>query len=431
MIDRELRSADRSPDRARARARARAIVAALAVTQTVGYGSLWYSFSVFLGPVSADLHASRTAVTGAFATAVLAAAALAVPVGRRLDRHGSRALMTTGSVLGSALLAGFAHVHSLLTLYLVWTGIGAVGAMVFYEAAFATVIAWTTPARRAGALLTVTVVAGFASSIFLPLTGLLVDRLGWRSAALTLAALHAVVNVPLHAVVLRRPPGLAHGVDHPSDQPPDHAAHRRAAVRGAVRDRGFWLLALAFTAQVAALATMSVHLIGFLVAEGHPAPLAATITGALGVFSVTGRLVVTGLSRRLPVARVVAVVFAVQAVAVALLPVVAGSTAGALTGVVCFGIGFGVATIARPVLLTGRFGTTGYATLSGLLAVPITLMTAAAPLGAAALQHATRSYTPVLLAVAACNTLAAAAIAVRVPLRRCSDLSAPRRERLT
>jgi hypothetical protein len=105
---------------------------------------------------------------------------------------------------------------------------------------------------------------------------------------------------------------------------------------------------------------------------------------------------VTGLSRRLPVARVVAVVFAVQAVAVSLLPVVAGSTARALTGVVCFGIGFGVATIARP-----------------------------------ALQHTTRSYTPVLLAVAACNTLAALAIAIRVPLHRCSDFSAPRRERLT
>lgn len=128
--------------------RPRAIVAALAVTQTVGYGSLWYPFPVFLGPAATDLHASRTAVTGAFTTAVLAAAALALPVGRWLDRHGSRALMTTGSQLGSGLLAAVAHVHDLRALHLVWTGIGAAGAMAFYEAAFATVIAWTPPARR-------------------------------------------------------------------------------------------------------------------------------------------------------------------------------------------------------------------------------------------------------------------------------------------
>jgi hypothetical protein len=106
----------------------------------------------------------------------------------------------------------------------------------------------------------------------------------------------------------------------------------------------------------------------------------------------------------------VAAVFAVQATAAVLLPVTVGSTAGALIGVVCFGTGFGVATIARPALLLDLFGTTGYATLSGLLAVPVTLATATAPLAGAALQHATGSYVPVLLAVSACNALAATAV---------------------
>jgi len=420
------------------RSRPGAIVAALAVTQTVGYGSLWYSFPVLLGPVTADLHAGRTAVTGAFTTAVLTAAALAVPVGRWLDRHGSRALMTTGSLLGSGLLATFAHVHDLWSLYLVWTGIGAAGALVFYEAAFATVIAWTPPACRARALLAVTVVAGFASSIFLPLTGALIDRFGWRTAALVLAVLHAAITVPLHGLVLRRPPHLTRGPGEgraagdlqPQDaHPQPRDAGRRAAVRAAIRDRRFRFLVLAFTAQAAALSTMTVHLIGFLVAAGRPAPLAATITGTLGVLSVTGRLVVTGLTRRTPVARVVAAVFAVQALAAAALPVAASSTAGALLGVICFGTGFGVATIARPALLLGLFGATGYATLSGLLAVPVTLATATAPLATAALQHATGCYAPVLLAVSACNALAAAAVHLSTdpPGRRPARISAVRR----
>ncbi len=41
--------------------------------------------------------------------------------------------------------------------------------------------------------------------------------------------------------------------------------------------------------------------------------------------------------------------------------------AGAVVGVVRIGIG--VATVARPALLTHLFGSTGYATLSGRLAV--------------------------------------------------------------
>jgi hypothetical protein len=48
------------------RRRARAIVAALAVTQTGGYGALYYSFAVLLTPLARDLDTSTTAVTGAF-----------------------------------------------------------------------------------------------------------------------------------------------------------------------------------------------------------------------------------------------------------------------------------------------------------------------------------------------------------------------------
>ena len=393
--------------------RGRAIVAALAITQTVGYGTLWYSFPVLLAPVARDLATSPTTVTGAFTVAVLSAAALAVPVGRWLDHHGSRALMTVGSVAGTVLLLALSQVRTVPQLYLVWAGIGAVGAMVFYEAAFATVIAWTPPLHRAGALLVVTVVAGFASSIFLPLTGHLVATWGWRSAALTLAMILGIVTVPLHALVLRQAPHL---LAHPSTAAasatsgPSHGEQRRVALAAAVRQGRYWLLGAAFTAQAFALSAMTVHLIGFLVAAGHPAATAATIAGALGALSVTGRLVVTGLTRRLSLTGVVATVFAVQAVAAVTLPWTAGPLWGAVAGVVGFGIGFGVATIARPALLARHFGTVGYASLSARLAVPVTLATAAAPLITAQVQHATGSYTPVMLLIGCCNALAACAV---------------------
>jgi hypothetical protein len=69
-----------------------------------------------------------------------------------------------------------------------------------------------------------------------------------------------------------------------------------------------------------------------------------------------------------------------------------------------------VATIAKPVLLSQRYGTHQYATLAGLLVIPTTLAKATAPLAAAVLHAGAGSYTLVLIAIAAYCAIAAAAI---------------------
>jgi MFS family permease len=379
----------------------RVIVAALAITQTIGYGTLYYAFAVFLTPVAADLHTSTTAVTGAFTANVLAGAACAVPVGRWLDRHGGRALLTLGSLAGTLLLVAWANVHTLGQLYLVQIGIGVAAAASLYEAAFAVIVAWTTSERRSGALLAVTVVAGFASTIFLPLSGWLLQAYGWRTALLVLATVQAV-TVPLHASVIRPAP--------PPAAPRRDRVAGRVAVRTALSDRAFWLLTLGFTAHTAALSALSVHLVAALVAWGHPPAFAATIAGLLGVLSVTGRLITTGLQRWFTVTAVTATVFALQGVAAASLPLIGATTAGAVLAVVGFGLGFGVGTIARPVILAQRYDTGRFATLAGVLVVPMTVAKAAAPLAAAVVHGGTGGYGAVLAGVALCCVIAAAAI---------------------
>ena len=382
------------------------IVASLAVTQTVGYGVLYYAFAVLLHPMAAGLHASTTAVTGALTASVLAGAVMAVPVGRWLDRHGGRALMTGGSVAATVLVAAWSRVHTVAQLYAVLIGVGLCAAMVLYEPALAVVVSWFDPRRRARAVLAVIVVAGLASTIFMPLTGLLVDRYGWRTAVLLLALLHGAITIPLHAVAVRKPPRPAAHGRQPSRR------DRAAVVRAAVHDRRFWWLAVAFVAHGAAMSAMTVHLVGFLVRQGHPATFAATIAGLLGVLSVTGRLLLTGAQRLLRLPVVVAVVFAIQAAAALSLPIVGASRIGAALAVVGFGIGFGAASLVKPTLLADRYGTTAYATIAGILATPITLAKAVAPLGAAGLLTAA-GYPPVLTAIGAGCVIAAVGIVAR------------------
>jgi predicted MFS family arabinose efflux permease len=384
----------------------RRIVAALAITQTVGYGTLYYSFAVLLRPIAATLHASTTAVTGAMTCSILAGAAMAVPVGRWLDRHGGRALMATGSAAATGLLLAWSQVQQVWQLYAVLIGIGLTGAMVLYEPAFAVIVSWFDATRRSKALLAVTLVAGFASAIFLPLAGALVDRYGWRTALLILAALHGVITVPLHALVVRRAPGatstgLTHG-----------RGDRDTVVRAATRDVRFWAMAAAFVAHGAAMSAMTFHLVGLLTDAGHATTFAATVAGLLGVLSVTGRLVLTGAQRRIRITTVVAAIFAVQAVAALSLPLIGAGRVGAVAGVVAFGLGFGVASLAAPALLADRYGTLAYATIAGILATPITLARAGAPLGAAALLTV-GGYPTVVATIGAACLLAAVGITAR------------------
>jgi predicted MFS family arabinose efflux permease len=164
----------------------------------------------------------------------------------------------------------------------------------------------------------------------------------------------------------------------PRNHPNRDSAHRRAA-RAVLHDRHFWILAAAFVTHAAALSAMAVHLVTYLVEAGHPATFAATVAGLLGVLSVTGRLATTGLQRRAGTSRIVAAVFAIQALAAGWLPLIGHTTTGAVAGVVAFGLGFGVATIARPTMLAVRYDTRGYATISGMLTVPMTIAKAGAP----------------------------------------------------
>ncbi|GAA3446467.1 MFS transporter [Planomonospora venezuelensis] len=396
------------------------LVAALAVTQTAGYGVLYYAFAVLLVPMSRDLNADTAQVAGALTTSVLTAALAAPLVGRLLDARGGRTLMTAGSVLGAAAVLAWSQVTTLAQLYAVLAVAGAASAMVLYEAAFAVLVAVTPPARRSRALLAVTIVAGFASSVFLPLTGFLVQAYGWRTALVILAAVYAVPAIPLHAAVLpRRGPGgepggePGHGATGPEPRP-----GRSEIVRAALRGRAFWLLAAAFLAQTGAVAVVAVLLVAYLVVLGHPPVFAATVAGLLGVLSVTGRLVGTALSGRWPVARVTAAVFALQGVGAVLLPVIGRGPGGAITAVTLFGLGFGVATIARPALLADRYGTAAYGGVSGALALPVTAAKAAAPLLAAAAVPVI-GYGVVMSAVALACGLAAVALTAyhRVPLR--------------
>ncbi|MBE1607907.1 MFS family permease [Actinopolymorpha pittospori] len=401
------------------------IVAALAVTTTAGYGVLSYAFAVFLVPMQHDLGAGRTAITAAQTLSLLAAAVAAVPAGRFLDRHGGRALMVCCSLAATGLVLAWSRVENVLQLYAVSIGLGLATAGVLYEAAFAVVVTWFQDQRRGTAMLAITIVGGFASTIFIPLSGLLVEWYGWRRALVVLALVYGCLTVPLHALVRsprspdrvrgRSPRGARRGRRADRAHPPA-TADRRRTLGMALRDPAYWMIGAAFVTQGVGVFVIGVHLVAYLHELGHSPTVAAGVAGLLGVLSVAGRVATTAAQRRFAVTSVVAVIFVVQAAGLALLPIAGRDLIGAVACVLAVGLGFGVSTIARPAMVAERYGVADYATLAGLLAAFLMVSKALTPLGAAWLRTTSGSYTPVM-AICALTSLVGAFALVLVGRR--------------
>jgi MFS family permease len=400
------------------------ITGTLAATETVSYGILYYVFAVFLVPMRAEFGWSRSTATGAFSLALLISGLSAPLVGIWLDRHGPRALMTAGSIAGSLLVLAWSRVDGIALYYAIWIGIGLAMAATFYEPAFATLTAWFER-DRSRAILIVTIVAGFASTIFLPLAEWLEREHGWRDALTVLAGVLAALTIAPHALILRRRPedlGL-----HPDGRADDGAASRPTSSYGfdpaklklALRDRTFWWITASFALQTFSGGAVSVYLISYLIDRGESAAFAASATGLIGAAQVGGRILTSVFGNRFSQVAITSGVFALQAVAVALL-VGWPSHIGVLAAVLLLGAGRGIATLMKPAMIVDFFGRSSYGAISGSMALVLTIAGASAPVTAGAAVSWLGGYEPVLWMMAVFSLLAALAV---TGARRAGSLS--------
>jgi MFS family permease len=202
-----------------------------------------------------------------------------------------------------------------------------------------------------------------------------------------------------------------------SAAPPVIDAPGSVSLERALRDRSLWWLAAGLFAATLATSIVTVHLVVYLREEGYSPGFAATWAGLIGAMSVTGRIVVTVLGRRWPLAVVTAAVFAIQALAVAVLELASGP-ASVVAFVALFGLGVGLISLSRAALVADFYGVAAYASINGVLALTLTIARAAAPVAAAALRTASGNYRLVMVAVGCCSVAASLAIWRAHQLRR-------------
>jgi MFS family permease len=379
------------------------IVSALSITHLISYGTLFYAFALLIEPMERDLGWSKTALTAAFSLALISSAFFAVPVGRLIDQGYGRAVMTGGSVLAALLLVLWAYTDSYPVFLLIWLGLGAATSAVFYEAGFAVLTLNLGLLARRGITI-ITLVAGFASTVFIPLLHVLIDRYGWRDTLLAMAALNFGICAVLHACGI--PAAAArprHTGEHRVVLPSASNAHRVLA------KPAFWFFVITSVLQGMISTGIPVHLIPIFLERGFSIDAAVAAYAVIGPAQVVARFL-TGFGERAMSLRGIGVAtMALSALGFLLLPFIPAGSWLILAFAALYGASNGMLTIVRALLPPELFGRENYGAIQGMIAMPVRITMAGAPFAFGALWAWRGSYDAVIvlcLGMAVCSLVA-------------------------
>jgi MFS family permease len=386
----------------------------LSLGQLISWGLVYYTFPLFVVPMTQELGWSRSSMFGALSAGLLVAGLSSIPVGHWIDRGHGRKLMTGGSLLAAALLVVWSRVDSLPLFYALWIGLGACQAVILYEPAFAVITRVYGP-RYKQAILLMTFLGGLASTFGIPFTQLLVERIGWRPSLEVLAVINVVVAA-MHWLFVPGPQEKP--VPIAEAKPAAEGIAKKSPLAAAVRVPAFWGLVVAFAGYGLAFSAMSFHLIPLLDDRGVPIAVVMAIVALIGPMQVVGRVLLMVGQRHITTIQLGAGIYFAFPIAMAMLALGISDVYGLILFAIIYGVANGLVTILRGMAVPEFIGPEGYGVVSGALTMPTNIMRAAGPLLASLAWGAFGGYTPVLWGLAGIMLIAAMGFAAAAVLSK-------------
>jgi MFS family permease len=395
-----------------------AVIAALGVTQIIGYGTLYYAFAILAPSIAREFGTGEATLYAIFSAGLLAGGLAAPKAGLWMDRFGAPRLMALGSAAAAALLAGLASAPNLWVFGALVVAIEIISVAVLYDAAFAT-LAHLRKAEARRAITHLTLIAGFASTLFWPLTGWLSTTVGWRQTYLIFAGLHLLAALPLHLWIMRLrhdgeavTAGSSQGLDF---GPPLAGSEARFA---------FWAIAISFALSGVLTSALTIHLVPTLqsLELGATAYLVAMLMGPAQVLiRLTDALFWRSL-HPLSVALIAAIAMPL-AILTLLIPTYA--LAVSVPFAILLGINGGLSSIVRGTVPLVLFGAAGYGARLGQLAAIRTILSAGAPFLFAVTTQALGTQTALVGALAIGAMALVPLVMLRLRLSQRANRTAP------
>jgi MFS family permease len=378
-------------------------ISALAFSQLVAWGTLYYAFAVIIGPMGAETGWTKPQMNGALSVGLAVSAMSAYPVGRWIDAHGGRGLMAAGALLGALSLVLWSLITELWQLYAVWIMIGTASAMTLYEAAFA-VTARMLPGNYRRGITAITLLGGLASTAFIPLTHWLTQSLDWRQSLLVLALIELGICATTALLILPRasPPPV-------SAKPFAAPAQRTVMLARVVSHPVFWLLIISYVSYAFFYTSVLFNLLPMLDGYGFTAASAVALYSMIGPAQVTGRLCVFAVDRVFPTAVAGLVGTLLPILAMIVLVSFNPQSHWSFLFPILFGAGLGIKTLVQATAAPEFLGEKEYGALQGIIMLPVLASQAAAPFAAAYLWQLGGGYgllQSVLMAAAMISALA-------------------------
>jgi MFS family permease len=350
----------------------------LSCAQLITWGSVFYTFSLLMGPIERELGLSRAESSLAFSLALLADGLMAYPVGRWIDQGHERRVMAWGSAWVGACLLAHSFIDSLSGFYVVWMALGLGMSATLYAPVFA-VVTRRFPNDFRRAIIIMTFLGGLASTVFIPLSSWLIQALGWRHALWVLALLQWLICLPLHAWFLK---GAPQNFNASKSNPLPHIdlnEKKKPAIGVHLKRPPFWLLAGFMLMTAIVSSALPAHMVSLL-EEAHMSPAwVIAIPASIGVIQVLGRLLLFVFEKHLDVHA--ANKWIPCLVPLGLVFLVAGGLAtwAALLFVIFYGLGNGLNTIVKGTAMAQYVSREHVGQLNGLLGLPLAMGRAIAP----------------------------------------------------
>ena len=345
-------------------------IALLALGETLIWAALYYVFPALLLRWEADLGWSRTELTAALALAILVSGLVSPWSGRLIDRGHGPSLMAVSAVMGGCGLLLLSQVTTLPAFYATWGLIGVALSGCLYEPCFALITRARGDQAKRG-IVWITLVAGFAGTISFPVTHLLADAVGWRTAVTVFGVVVIAVVAPVlwcgaqavEASATPQPPT-------PATASRDHRFLHRPA---------FWLLASGFSLLAVVHGAALHHLLPILDEHGWTPEQAVLAASCIGPSQVAGRLALVAVGNRLSHHALTVLACVLIGVAMVLLTGSEGSPVLLASAILSFGGAYGTVSILRPVVARDILGGSHFGAKSGALALPYLAGSALAP----------------------------------------------------
>ncbi|MBS4046747.1 MAG: MFS transporter [Alphaproteobacteria bacterium] len=384
------------------------LVAALSVAQLVSWGTIFYGFPLFIASMESELGWSRSLLNGALSLGLLTAGFAAYPIGRIIDVHGGRLVMSLGSLLAVLLFVAWAYMRDPILFYAIWFGLGIAQACTLYTPVFA-VLTRLFPDSAKIRITMLTLTGGFASTVFTPLIAWWIESLGWQTALLLMAACNLVFCLPVHALLLRdRARPQADAPVQLSDKTP---------MQRALRNPVFWGLAVCFTFYLLAHAMLIFHFLPMLAEYGVALATAVAIITVIGPAQVGGRILLL-FGRKIETVATGYIVMSLFVLAMLLLVFFPSVVPVLFIMAGVYGMANGMMTILRGTSVPELLGREGFGAISGALTLPASIAAAIAPSLAALIWDVTGGYAAVILAMLLAMLTSAAGFVFAVKARK-------------